>query len=1012
MYILAIMPIHSQTIVENETITITTLGNNNYSLSNNAELRITNPSPSPTGSINFISDSGWLILEGIKPTEVIANHLNYIKVNGQIAIYKTNIRVTNYLSGSVIMPHSENFAALTAYTNANFLGSTITFEPETYYKSAQLGSFENTLSSFRLEKGYMATFAENENGTGASKVFIADKNTIEINLPAELNNNVSFVRVFPWRYSTKKGMGSGADFNREARVAKELNASWYYDWRHEPTSATEADLIDIEYVPMKWNARVADLDTDTRWNTIANLTGVNHLLGFNEFDSASHANMEISEMIEIWPKMMESGLRLGSPAPAGIVNGELIEFIKQCDELNYRVDFIAIHLYNRFTDAQAFYDKVKYVYDNTGQRPIWITEFNHGGHWMTEDPTISYQEMSNKVKDVIERLEQEGIVERYAIFSMEQDWVNKAVFFPPNETDYIDITPLGQTYKDHVSSMAYKSESETNEPPVLQNVVLNKPVTASSQHNDYAPENAVDSIISASSRWLVRFTSNPLPASLEVDLQGNYTIYSYNLYESGNSRDFNFEYWNDTASSWVVADAVVDNPDGNDYSGTFVNPITTNRVRLTITKHNRTDYIRMYEFQVFGVPSQTDDNEDDNGNPPETLNETVTLCQGETILLTAPQGDNYLWNNGQTSQSISVNPNSTSSFTVTTTNTAGSSISTFTVNVTPTPVANAGADITINNGESVTLSASGGTSYLWNTGVSSANIIVAPSETTTYTVTATTNSCSSQDQVVVTVINTDNQECTNINISNDDFESGWGIWNDGGSDARRSSKDATFANGKYCVRVRDNSSTSNITSDVLNLAGYEEVSVNFTFYFSEVNAGDSFSFQISKNGGASYTTYKSWTVASGFPNNQFHTDNVVVSDAFTNATQFRFLGSFNSNSNRVYLDDIIINGCTIAQSKQAGTKTELLEENNSFKTNTNLGIIYPNPVKDNFKIKLENSYKNASIHIMNMLGQNIMSKEFTNNQEIIILTTNLKRGNYFVKMSIDNITKYQKIIKE
>lgn len=42
----------------------------------------------------------------------------------------------------------------------------------------------------------------------------------------------------------------------------------------------------------------------------------------------------------------------------------------------------------------------------------------------------------------------------------------------------------------------------------------------------------------------------------------------------------------------------------------------------------------------------------------------------------------------------------------------------------------------------------------------------------------------------------------------------------------------------------------------------------------------------------------------------------------------------------------------------------------------------------------------------------IMSKEFTNNQEIIILTTNLKRGNYFVKMSIDNITKYQKIIKE
>ena len=37
-------------------------------------------------------------------------------------------------------------------------------------------------------------------------------------------------------------------------------------------------------------------------------------------------------------------------------------------------------------------------------------------------------------------------------------------------------------------------------------------------------------------------------------------------------------------------------------------------------------------------------------------------------------------------------------------------------------------------------------------------------------------------------------------LGNDDFEGGWGTWNDGGSDARRSARDSAFAPQGYLLR--------------------------------------------------------------------------------------------------------------------------------------------------------------------------------------------------------------------
>ena len=71
----------------------------------------------------------------------------------------------------------------------------------------------------------MVTLAENENGSGASQVFIARDRDVQVRrLPVKLQKKVSFVRVFPWRWTGKKGI-SGSDHD-----AALLNCQCRYHW--------------------------------------------------------------------------------------------------------------------------------------------------------------------------------------------------------------------------------------------------------------------------------------------------------------------------------------------------------------------------------------------------------------------------------------------------------------------------------------------------------------------------------------------------------------------------------------------------------------------------------------------------------------------------------------------------------------------------------------------------------------------------------------------------------------
>ncbi|WP_299390935.1 T9SS type A sorting domain-containing protein [uncultured Gelidibacter sp.] len=132
-----------------------------------------------------------------------------------------------------------------------------------------------------------------------------------------------------------------------------------------------------------------------------------------------------------------------------------------------------------------------------------------------------------------------------------------------------------------------------------------------------------------------------------------------------------------------------------------------------------------------------------------------TICEGTSATLTATGGSTYLWNTGATTASIEVSPSDTATFTVTAYDATGNKSDTDDVIVTvnPLPTVDAGKDVSVNSGESVTLTATGADTYTWSNGATGASITVNPTATQTYTVTGTSNGCEATDTVTVTILN-------------------------------------------------------------------------------------------------------------------------------------------------------------------------------------------------------------------------------------------------------------------
>ena len=198
-----------------------------------------------------------------------------------------NVRIAQWGEGTVIIPYGNETMnnAITVFDEENCTGNSLSVAVNAYNNN--LGEWDNKIKSFILKKGFSATLANNSDGTGFSRVFIASEEDMIVNtLPeglvteeADSRSFVSFVRVFKWEWVGKKGW-SGVVYE---------SASWkpscFYDWNFNGNTS----LSDSEYTPMRHNLG---------WPSFSDINSVNnvsHLLGLNEPDrpDQSDATLEI-----------------------------------------------------------------------------------------------------------------------------------------------------------------------------------------------------------------------------------------------------------------------------------------------------------------------------------------------------------------------------------------------------------------------------------------------------------------------------------------------------------------------------------------------------------------------------------------------------------------------------------------------------------------------------------------------------------------------------------------------
>ena len=247
--------------------------------------------------------------------------------------------------------------------------------------------------------------------------------------------------------------------------------------------------------------------------------------------------------------------------------------------------------------------------------------------------------------------------------------------------------------------------------------------------------------------------------------------------------------------------------------------------------------------------------------------------------------------------------------------------------------------------------------------------------------------------------------CTYGTVDSESFESGWGIWNDGGSDCRRNRRDRNYANGTYAIRLRDNTSTSNMTTDNLNLSGYEELTVSFDFIASSMENNEDFWLQISLDGGSSYTTVATYVSGSSFSNNQNYTSEVLIPGPFTDNTRVRFRCDASGNNDKVYLDDVLITGCVeggrwgqvIVPSGEANSETTEMIPDVFTMMN-----VYPNPADDvvnvSFVLQSDATYQWWVTDIQGRIVWNETRTASQGEQKLKLQTSSMQAGTYLMHL--------------
>jgi hypothetical protein len=252
--------------------------------------------------------------------------------------------------------------------------------------------------------------------------------------------------------SEKRGICG--DASQEDLAVFATTIKWYYNWSIEPPSTANVALSGIEWVPMQWGAisagQTANIETRIP-------VGSKYLLGFNEPNFVSQANLTPTQAAAMWPNMdsiaRHKGLVLVSPAVnwcgscvTGVTSDPvdwLDKFITACPDCKF--DYIAIHNYNSYLSTLKWYiDKFRKY-----GKPVWITEF---APW--DDP-VDYSGVVKYMKEAIPYLESDSIVFRYSWFATRVSSNPDISLLDQNG----ELTRLGKLY----TMMSFEGDTSTKD---------------------------------------------------------------------------------------------------------------------------------------------------------------------------------------------------------------------------------------------------------------------------------------------------------------------------------------------------------------------------------------------------------------------------------------------------------------------------------------------------------------------------------------------------------------------
>lgn len=527
----------AEDILSDEQNQTTTVGQvrQTVNITNAVDYKITGSTPfTTTGSVNIMNDDAVVIFTGLRPSAVISSWLTFVKINGTAAVNGTNCQVKIYGDGTIILPYGNTFNPLTVYKGNEWKGASYNKYTSKQKYNLSGSSFDNSIRSFTLKRGYSVCLSAKSNGLGYSRVWVADTKNIKVDLAGTpLDGTASFIRINQWNDVSKKGYaGASSERNRL------LNTTWYYNWNDNG----ELNSPDREYVAIRQQP----------WWPSVEVGGGSNVLGYNEFDNtvedsykklveiagSSNEDAIIDAAVNRWTDLLVTGKRLGSPCVSNYSNnftsGMLGKFINKLEEKGYRCDYIVTHCY-WYSDWSSWKSQLSGIHNDYPGRQIWITEMNYGANWTgwpgsgTSGTSANYSLEKQHFAPIIDGLESTDFIERYAVYNNVQEC--RYMFKSPDGNEYDNtLTPMGEYYANKASGIGYKADLNSYVPntskwmknPLMSSVIIDNDanvtrVVWSDENGEYIKTMKIE--VKSGSTWNTVYTEeNILPEG------GSYTV--------------------------------------------------------------------------------------------------------------------------------------------------------------------------------------------------------------------------------------------------------------------------------------------------------------------------------------------------------------------------------------------------------------------------------------------------------------------------------------------------------